>query len=144
MSTSELSTSAVIDRDGGVHAASPTPDTVALLSAVATVLRDTIGRFGDISGEVTETVLTRGDSADSGLIVKLQDFDRLQQEFCALSDVFSQCLEMWSGSTAGARSQHDPVAAVTLAGLKNRLSNCVRSEVILMGAQPKVDDRDIF
>lgn len=119
-------------------------DAAALLSAVATVLRDTIERFGNVSGRVTETVLIQGDGADAELIVTLQDFDRLQQEFSALSDVFSHCVEAWTGPASGHAKLDDPIAAITLAELKERLSNRVHNERILMSPQPATRDDDVF
>ena len=91
----------------------------AQLAAWAHILSDTIARFGDVSGKVTETVLGRGDAADAGLIVTLQDFDRLQQEFAALSEVFAHWMDHWCGGHHAAHG-HDPISGVTLADLKDR------------------------
>lgn len=109
------------------------PNPGVLLSALSTVLRDTIARFDQISGKVSENIMTRGNPADFDLIVALQDFDRLQQEFGALSDVISHCVEVWN--VAGgehAPFRHDPIAAITLADLKERLATRVRNETIYL------------
>jgi hypothetical protein len=113
------------------------PNPGALLSALATVLKDTITRFDQVSGRVSQNILTRGNPADHDLIVALQDFDRLQQEFGALSEVFSQCVEVWN--VAGgehAAFRHDPLAAVNLADLKDRLLTRIRNEAIYLAVPP--------
>lgn len=123
---------------------SPVREAMPLLSALAAILQDTIDRFGDVSGKVTEYVMARGDTTDAALIVTLQDFDRLQQEFAALSDVFSHCVEAWCGLAGTEQNSHDPIAAITLADLKDRLSNRVRNEKILMTSEAAHRDDDIF
>lgn len=147
MSSAQLKIAAVIAAEtgrGGAAADGRVREAMPLLSALAAVLRDTIDRFGDVSGQVTEYVMARGDTSDAALIVTLQDFDRLQQEFAALSDVFSHCVEAWCGLAGEGRDAHDPIAAITLADLKDRLSNRVRNEAILMGSHGGIRDDDIF
>ena len=104
----------------------------ALLAALSAVLRDTIGRFEEISGRVTDNVLTRGYAADDQLIVALQDFDRLQQEFTALGDVISHCAtaSSVSGSNGHAAFGYEAIAVITLSDLRDRLLNCLRSHVV--------------
>jgi len=100
-----------------------TYDLGVLLSALSTMLRDTLGRFEAISSQVTERVLTRGDAADHDLIVALQDFDRLQQEFAALGDVISHCATVSSAvdsASCGTSFGHAAIAEITLSDLKVR------------------------
>ena len=119
----------------------------ALLSAVSSVLRDTLGRFETISGGVTEHVLTRGNAADHDLIVALQDFDRLQQEFAALSNVIAHCARVSSNSEAShddhAALGHAAIASVTLADLKDRLLTSFRSNTA-DGPEPIAIDEKEF
>jgi len=107
-------------------------DLSALLAALSTVLRDTIGSFEEISGRVTDNVLMRGYAADDQLIVALQDFDRLLQEFTALSDVISHCASASSvgGSNGHAAFGYEAIAVITLSDLRDRLLNCLRSHVV--------------
>jgi hypothetical protein len=94
-----------------------------LLSALTTVLRDTLSRFEAISSQVTDHVLSRGDAEDHKLIVVLQDFDRLQQEFSALGDVISHCAAASSAgqlSDSEASLEHAAIAKITLSDLKAR------------------------
>ena len=62
-----------------------------LLSAVTTVLHETLDRFEQASGKVTQTVLTRGNPGDYELIEALQNFDRLHQEFSAIKSMITRC-----------------------------------------------------
>jgi hypothetical protein len=142
---SNIAAVAATETTRGVAAAdSPVREAMPLLSALAAILQDTIDRFGEVSGKVTEYVMARGDTTDAALIVTLQDFDRLQQEFAALSDVFSHCVEAWCGLAGAEQSARDPIAAITLADLKDRLSNRVRNEKILMAPEAAHRDDDIF
>jgi hypothetical protein len=142
---SNLAAVAAVETMHGVAAAdSPVREAMPLLSALAAILQDTIDRFGDVSGKVTEYVMARGDTTDAALIVTLQDFDRLQQEFAALSDVFSHCVEAWCGLADSDHATRDPIAAITLADLKDRLSNRVRNEKILMASEAAHREDDIF
>ena len=104
----------------------------ALLAALSTVLRDTIGRFEEISGRVTDNVLTRGYAADDQLIVALQDFDRLQQEFTAFGDIISHCASASSvsGSNGHAAFGYEAIAVITLSDLRDKLLNCLQSHVV--------------
>ncbi len=104
------------------------PNVGALLTALSTVLQDTLGRFEQISGRVTENVLQRGQSADHDLIVALQDFDRLQQEFSALSNVISYCASASNADGNPKASSVEVIAAITLADLKDRLLSRLQAE----------------
>jgi hypothetical protein len=99
------------------------PSLSALLSALSTVLGDTLSRFETISSRVTQRVLTRGDSGDHDLIVALQDFDRLQQEFAALGNVISHCAFVSNNTESGECDTslgHAVIADITLSDLKSR------------------------
>src|SRR5712671_3521647 len=62
-----------------------------LLSAVSTVLHETLDRFENASGRVAQSVLTRGNPADHELIQALQNFDRIHQEFSAIRHMITHC-----------------------------------------------------
>ena len=92
-----------------------------LVGAIGAVLRQTVGAFEGTVSRITElTVLNQKGTAGRDLVVALQEFDRLQQEFATLG----QLLERLSG---GGEASARPGAAelfadVTIAGLKNRLA----------------------
>jgi len=63
----------------------------SVLLAISDVMIDTIGHFEEIFARITQIVLTKEKSANQELIVELQGFDRLQQEFTAFSNAFARC-----------------------------------------------------
>jgi hypothetical protein len=98
-----------------------------LLSAVSTVLHETLDRFEQASGRVTQTVLTRGSPGDHELIEALQNFDRIHQEFSAIRSMIARCASATSpGSVAGEVScGPEAVADITLTDIKQRLLSCL-------------------
>lgn len=111
----------------------------ALLAALSTVLRDTLLRFESVSGRVSAHVLTRREIVDKDLIVALQDFDRLQQEFAAIGDLISYCAE-WGGSgqAAHARAAIDIVA---LTDLKDRIRSCLAGHFVGFSSMPAAEEQ---
>jgi hypothetical protein len=98
-----------------------------LLSAVSTVLHETLDRFEQASGKVTQTVLTRGNPGDYELIEALQNFDRLHQEFSAIKSMITRCATATApGSVAGeVPCGPEAVAEITLTDIKQRLLSCL-------------------
>jgi len=95
------------------------------LVATAIVLRETITKFERTTARVTEKVVTGSAQADRDLIVTLQDFDRLNQEFVTLAEVLIQAAaksgDSWLRAEGGSHPAEDAVAAVSVADLKERL-----------------------
>ena len=95
------------------------------IAGVAGLLRETVQRFEAISSGVSDAVMSRADLADRELIVTLQAFDRLQQEFVAVADVLSH----YSGAlgdpladgSGHARGEAEAIAAIAVSDLKQRL-----------------------
>jgi hypothetical protein len=100
-------------------------DVRAFLAALAALLRDTVLRFEETVCRITHIVMTQGAKADRDLIVELQNFDRLQQEFAALGDTLARYSSMIEGFTSAddgrARLGLDVIAAISMADLKERL-----------------------
>jgi len=111
--------------DAGAAAAAGRADVGAFLGAVATMIRQTVERFEETVGRISEMVVTRSERPDRNLIVALQDFDRLQQEFAALGDVIAYFSATTSGhSPADAWADHHghrAISAITVADLRDRL-----------------------
>jgi hypothetical protein len=124
-----------------VAAAGEPPERLAVLSAVDATLRDTIARFREVSGRVTEIVLAEGDRANPEIIVMLQDFDRLEQQFVALSDVLASCNEAWQIPGDPQRAAADAVNGITLADLKANLLSRVKNETLLMTTSAAARDQ---
>ena len=98
-----------------------------LLNAVNTVLHETLDRFEQASGKVTQTVLTRGNPGDYELIEALQSFDRLHQEFSALKSMITHCATATAeGSVPGeVPCGAEVIANITLTDIKQRLLTCL-------------------
>jgi len=95
------------------------------LIATASALRDAVTRFEKTTAGITEHVATRPNEANRGLIVTLQDFDRLNQEFVALAEVLtlaaSKSSESWLRAEGGVHPAEDAISTVTISELKERL-----------------------
>jgi hypothetical protein len=94
------------------------------LSGVSGLLRETVQRFETISSGVTDAVMARAGMADRDLIVTLQAFDRLQQEFVAVADVLSRysgALDNASNGNLHSRIEADAISAIAVSDLKQRL-----------------------
>jgi hypothetical protein len=118
-------------------------EVAAFLDTLATVLRETVGRLEGTVGRVSEMVMVRSGPAERELIVTLQDFDRLQQEFAALVDVISHCAATsgsWSGESWANHHGRKAVAAITLEDLKQRFLSHLEGEPTEIGASETSDD----
>jgi hypothetical protein len=91
-------------------------DLGAVARALASVLRETIVRFESSVGRITDIVQPARASRE--LIVAFQEFDRLQQEFSALSNVLDYFAENASGTVYNFR---DAIDSITIANVKGRL-----------------------
>jgi hypothetical protein len=114
---------AVADTQGS--GATGRADVGMFLGAVATMMRQTVERFEETVGRISELVVTRSDRPDRNLVVALQDFDRLQQEFMALGDLiayFSATAgDPRSGDNWADHHGHRAIAAITVADLRDRM-----------------------
>ena len=114
-----------VRQQSDVPAKSLTDEIATFLIATAAVLRETIVRFEQTTARITENVATRPDRPDRDLIVTLQDFDRLQQEFATLAEVLAQAAakpsESWLRTEAGRHPGEDAIAMVSISELKERL-----------------------
>jgi hypothetical protein len=118
-------------------------DVAAFLDTLATVLRETVARLEGTVGRVSEFVMVRAGPGERELIVTLQDFDRLQQEFAALVDVIAHCAATsgsWSGDSWADRHGRKAVAAITLEDLKQRFLSHLEGEPTEIGASETSDD----
>jgi hypothetical protein len=114
--------------EAGEESANELPHTQNLgsvLLAIADVMGDTIAHFEEISSRITQIVLTTGGAAQRDLIVELQAFDRLQQEFTAFSKTFARCAAATDGlpwnADQDAQLRSNVIAGITVADLRWRL-----------------------
>jgi hypothetical protein len=117
------------------------------VGALAALLRGSVDRLGETAGRVTGTLLERADKTDRDLVVALQDFDRLQQEFAALSRALTHSADaLRESSSANPASKPVGRAAIAaiavsdlLARLSSHLQSAARSESTI-----GLDDEKIF
>lgn len=99
----------------------------AVLPALAGLLRETVSRFEDTAGRVSDLVIRQREQTNLDLIVALQDFDRLQQEFSALGDALFRYIAAVAPATVpgqaihGDIARHDIVSGILLEDVKQRL-----------------------
>jgi hypothetical protein len=108
-----------------VPAAKVVSEVSTFLIATASALRDAVTRFEQTSAGISAHVASRPNEANRDLIVTLQAFDRLNQEFVALAEVLtlaaSKSSESWLRAERGSHPAEDAVASVTVSELKERL-----------------------
>lgn len=97
----------------------------SFLAAVAVALRETVGRLDATVGRITEITAMRPGRADRDVVMTLQDFDRLQQEFAAIANVLSEMAdksgETWQRAVGDGHPARDAIASISVADLKERL-----------------------
>ncbi len=118
------------------------PDEIrTFLAAISTVLHETVAAFELTVSRITEITVTRPGRADRDLVVALQDFDRLQQEFATLGQILGK---LSSKSHAGAEEQevghHKVIADISIADLKERLAHHL---MVLTSNIPDVPAEDV-
>lgn len=97
-----------------------------ILVALADALHETVSRFEETAGGVTHLVAKPiGGNASRDLVVTLQNFDRLQQEFAALANVLKRYGGMAEDLTSGANcpvaAARELIEAITVAEFRDRL-----------------------
>jgi hypothetical protein len=110
----------------GAVAGQSASDLGAFLGTLATLLRETIGRFEQTTDRVSEMVIGHTGRAGPDLVRAIQDFDRLQQELGAVGDVLSR-LEIstagqWPGNPSVPELKVELLGCVKLADVHKRLA----------------------
>lgn len=138
-----------VDAVAAAREADSAPDDFkTFVGAIAVVLRETVAGFEDTVQRVTDITVHRQGQADRELVVALQDFDRLQQEFATLSEVLIK-LSAISGAAPTAHDtvhddqDHEVLAVISVADLKDRLARHLRSLMLDVSAS-KVSEETIF
>src|ERR1019366_691730 len=60
-----------------------------VLAALASILRDSTGRFEETSDRIAQLVVARESGSGVDIIVALQEFDRLRQDFEAIEGILA-------------------------------------------------------
>lgn len=131
---------------GEVEMAQSANDLGAFLGTLATLLRETIGRFEQTTDRVSEMVITHTGRAGPDLVRAIQDFDRLQQELGAVGDVLSR-LEVstagqWPGNPSVTELKAELLGCVKLADIQRRLAVHFDSPISEMAAEPTPEEME--
>ena len=113
------------------------------LVATATVLRETITQFEKTTARITESVMRPG-QINADLIVTLQDFDRLHQEFTTLAEVLARAAtktgQSWRRAEGGSHPAEDAIATISIGDLKERLMRCLKTSVTDLSNAPEHEE----
>jgi len=112
------------------------------LSVMATAVRDTLGQFEQTTARVIDLAVMRLGRPDRDLVVTLQTFDRLQQEFATLADVLNlaagKSRESWLRGAGNGHPAEDAIAQVSIGALKERLLRDLRGAAgLMLAAEPE-------
>jgi hypothetical protein len=109
-----------------------TNDIGAFLAVFAALLLDNVLRLEDTCGRVTDLVMSSG-RPDRELIVTLQSFDRLKQEFEALGDALTRYAESTNALPLTGEERvklgHEVIASIAIAELKDRLLHRLQDDL---------------
>jgi hypothetical protein len=103
-------------------------DLGAFLGTIAKLLHETVSKFERTSSKITEIVVSQPGKTARELILLLQDFDRLQQEFSALGEALARTAESattgrWAEGSGEDHAKHEVIGAISSADLKDRILN---------------------
>lgn len=114
-------------------------DAGAFLAVFAALLLDNVLRLDETVGQVTDLVMGSG-RPDRAMIVTLQSFDRLKQEFEALGDALTRYAEATNATPLGGEERaqlgQNVIAAITVADLKDRLVQRLQDDLPVTVAPP--------
>ena len=149
MTSSATNTVAVGDDDvAAERVAAPGDDMGAFLAAVAILQRETVSRFEETVSRLTNLATMGAGRSDRDLIMTLQDFDRLQQEFAALGEVLARFGIAMDGLTPSGeisdRLDRDVIAGISIGDLKERLLRYYRSDEADSDASMVILDEAVF
>lgn len=94
-----------------------------VLAALASILRDSTGRFEETSDRIAQLVVARETGSGVDIIVALQEFDRLRQDFEAIEGILAGCAQAIERPAADAgHPLRDVIAEIPVVDFKNRLA----------------------
>lgn len=106
-------------------------DMGAFLTVLAALLLDNVFRFEETVGRVTDMVMGSV-RPDRELIVTLQGFDRLKQEFEAIGDALARYAELINtllqNGMGRMNLEQTVIASITIGDLKDRLVSRLRND----------------
>jgi hypothetical protein len=120
-------------------------DVGAFLAVFAALLLDNVLRLEETVGRVTDLIMSSG-RPDRELVVTLQSFDRLKQEFEALGDALTRYAESTNAVPSAGEERiqlgQEVISAITVADLKDRLLYRLKEQLPDLANMPKITDMD--
>jgi hypothetical protein len=117
----------------------------AFLAVFAALLLDNVLRLEETVGRVTDLIMSSG-RPDRELVVTLQSFDRLKQEFEALGDALTRYAESTNTIPQAGEERiqlgQEVISAITVADLKDRLLYRLKEQLPDLANMPKIMDID--
>jgi hypothetical protein len=95
-----------------------------VLATLASILRDSTGRFEETSDRIAQLVVARETGSGVDIIVALQEFDRLRQDFEAIEGILAGCaqaIERAAASESG-RPLRDVIGEIPVVDFKTRFA----------------------
>ena len=114
----------------------------AFVAVFAALLLDNVVHFEEAVARVTDLVMSSGKPSRE-LIVALQSFDRLKQEFEALGDALTRYAESHATPITGeerAQLEQSVIDAITVADLRERLLDRLQEDLPQAEAAPLAPD----
>ena len=117
----------------------------AFLAVFAALLLDNVLRLEETVARVTDLIMSSG-RPDRELVVTLQSFDRLKQEFEALGDALTRYAESTNAIPADGEERiqlgEEVISAITVADLKDRLLYRLKEQLPDLADMPEVMEMD--
>jgi hypothetical protein len=124
-----------------VTATDSADDVGAFLAVFAALLLDNVLRLEETVGRVTDLIMSSG-RPDRELVVTLQSFDRLKQEFEALGDALTRYAESTNAVPPAGEERtqlgEEVIGAITVADLKDRLLYRLKEQLPDLENAPKI------
>ena len=114
----------------------------AFVAVFAALLLDNVVHLEESVARVTDLVMKNG-KPSRDMIVALQSFDRLKQEFEALGDALTHYAESHSTPISGAERaqvEQNVIAAITVSDLKDRLLQRLQDDNLPEVPAPPLSD----
>jgi hypothetical protein len=95
-----------------------------VLATLASILRDSTGRFEETSDRIAQLVVARESGSGVDIIVALQEFDRLRQDFEAIEGILAGCARTIERAAANesSRQLREVIAEIPVVDFKNRFA----------------------
>ena len=117
----------------------------AFLAVFAALLLDNVLRLEETVARVTDLIMSSG-RPDRELVVTLQSFDRLKQEFEALGDALTRYAESTNAIPPDGEERvqlgEEVISAITVADLKDRLLYRLKEQLPDLANMPKIMEID--